>query len=162
MTFSSPLLLENRASHKVDYIMVATAAAEVQERRVLSRPGMTRDKFEAILRKQVPDEEKRRAADFLVFTDIGEGFYAARAQIAQAIEKLVEQNPDRFQQWRERVAEQRNGLPFDVVAFDLDDTLVPTDLPVMAAYEEKYAYMEKHMPRSLEEAKSSMRTMMIR
>ena len=142
--------------------MVATAAAEVQEQRVMSRPGMTREKFEAILRKQVPDEEKRKAADFLVFTDIGEGFYAARAQIAKAIEKLVEMNPDRFHQWKERLSQRSNGLPFDVVAFDLDDTLVPTDLPVMAAYEEKYAYMEKYMPRSLEEAKTTMRSLMMR
>lgn len=142
--------------------MVATAAAEVQEQRVLSRPGMTREKFQAIREKQVPDEEKRKAADFLVFTDIGEGFYAARAQIAKAIERMVELNPERFKQWRERPRSSDSDCPFDVVAFDLDDTLVPTDLPVMAAYEEKYAYMEKNMPRSLEEARSSMRSMMMR
>ena len=142
--------------------MVATAAAEVQEQRVMSRPGMTREKFQAIREKQVPDEEKRKAADFLVFTDIGEGFYAARAQIAKAIERMVELNPERFKQWRERPRSSDSDCPFDVVAFDLDDTLVPTDLPVMAAYEEKYAYMEKYMPRSLEEARSSMRSMMMR
>ena len=47
--------------------------------RVLERPGMTMEKLDSILAKQIPDEEKRRHADFVV--DTSQGFEAARAQV---------------------------------------------------------------------------------
>lgn len=103
--YDVPLLLENRKNHDVDCVVVATASAETQRKRVLSRPGMTPEKFESILRKQMPDEEKRKQADFLVCTDYP-SFSEARAQIANLITELVERNPAHLDQWKR---EQSSG-----------------------------------------------------
>lgn len=85
-----PLLFETGGRDRVDRVVVVTAPAEVQRQRVLARPGMTAEKFEAILARQVPDAEKRRQADFIV--DSGEGMEAARTQVQAIIETLVEQS----------------------------------------------------------------------
>lgn len=63
-----PLLLEKGGAHHVDRIAVVSAPPEVQRRRVLSRPGMSEDKYLKILALQVPDEEKRARADFIIPT----------------------------------------------------------------------------------------------
>jgi dephospho-CoA kinase len=55
---------------------------------VLERPGMTVDKFEAILARQVPDAEKRRQADFIV--DTGHGMDAARDAVRGIIAQLTQ------------------------------------------------------------------------
>jgi len=54
---------------------------------VLARPGMTEEKLAAILAKQVPDEEKRRLADFVI--DTGQGLDAARARVDGIIAQLI-------------------------------------------------------------------------
>ncbi|MAZ17567.1 MAG: dephospho-CoA kinase [Ahrensia sp.] len=76
-----PLLYETGGENRVDYVVVVTAPAEVQRQRVMSRPRMTRERFEALLAKQTPDAEKRRRADFLVDTSLG--LEAARAKVGQ-------------------------------------------------------------------------------
>ena len=78
-----PLLFETGGRDRVDRIVVVTAPAEVQRERVLARPGMTEEKFAAILARQVPDAEKRAAADHVI--DTGAGMDAAR----QAVRRLV-------------------------------------------------------------------------
>ena len=83
-----PLLFETNGTGRVDKVVVVTAPAEVQRQRVLARPGMTEEKFRAILARQVPDAEKRRLADFIV--DSSQGMEAARDQVRAIIDALVD------------------------------------------------------------------------
>ena len=82
-----PLLFETGGKDRVDRILVVTAPADVQRERVLSRPGMTEEKFDAILAKQVPDAEKRRRADFVI--DTSRGMDAAREDVLRIIAELT-------------------------------------------------------------------------
>jgi dephospho-CoA kinase len=87
-----PLFFETGGDERVDAVVVVTAPAETQRARVLGRPGMTMEKLEAILAKQIPDAEKRRRADFVV--DTSRGFEAAREQV-RAILKAIDRMPTR-------------------------------------------------------------------
>jgi dephospho-CoA kinase len=87
-----PLLFETGGERRVDAVVVATAPAEVQRARVLERPGMTGQKLDAMLARQLPDSEKRLRADFIV--DTSRGFDDARAQV-QAILRSVATMPER-------------------------------------------------------------------
>ncbi|HWG03915.1 MAG TPA: dephospho-CoA kinase [Beijerinckiaceae bacterium] len=75
-----PLLFEIGAQASVDAIVVATAPKSVQKARVMARPGMTEEKFAAILAKQLPDSEKRRRAHFLI--DTSRTFATVAAQVS--------------------------------------------------------------------------------
>lgn len=89
-----PLLFETGGRDRVDRVVVVTAPAEVQRERVLARPGMTVEKFEAILAKQVPDAQKRERADYVI--DTGNGMEAARRQVEAVIADITgEKTPSR-------------------------------------------------------------------
>lgn len=82
-----PLLFETDGTSRVDKIAVVTAPAHVQRERVLSRPGMTEEKYEKILARQVPDEEKRKRADFVI--DTSRGLEPAREAVRDIISQLT-------------------------------------------------------------------------
>src|SRR5262249_45112679 len=82
-----PLLFETGGEKRVDAGGVVSAPPEVQRARVLERPRMTVEKLEAILAKQMPDDEKRRRADVIVET--ARGFETARAEVRAILDAVA-------------------------------------------------------------------------
>jgi dephospho-CoA kinase len=81
-----PLLFETGAQHELDAVVVVSAPKEVQEQRVLARPGMTPEKLEMLRARQMPDAEKRAKADFVIET--GKGLAQAFAEVKRVAGKL--------------------------------------------------------------------------
>ena len=89
-----PLLFETGGDKRCDAVVVVSAPADTQRARAFERPGMSEDKFSAILAKQMPDSEKRARADFVV--DTSQGFDFARAQVREilnAVAKMPKRKP---------------------------------------------------------------------
>jgi dephospho-CoA kinase len=82
-----PLLFETGGDRRCDAVVVVSAPPEVQRERVLARPGMTAEKLDAMLARQMPDAEKRARADFIV--DTSQGFDAARAQVGAILDAVA-------------------------------------------------------------------------
>lgn len=87
VVFDVPLLFETKAERGCDAVVVVSAPPEIQRKRAFERPGMTDDKFAAILAKQMPDAEKRGRADFVV--DSSQSFDHTRAQIRDILHKVA-------------------------------------------------------------------------
>ncbi len=83
IVFDIPLLFEKTGNHGLDAVVVVSAPAEMQRERVLARPGMTVEKFEQILKLQVPDAEKRARADHVIDTGV------SLAETRHAVQRLV-------------------------------------------------------------------------
>ncbi len=83
IVFDIPLLYEKTGQHGLDAVAVVSAPADQQRERVLARPGMTVEKFEQILKLQVPDAEKRQLADHVIDTGV------SLAETRHAVQQLV-------------------------------------------------------------------------
>jgi dephospho-CoA kinase len=88
VVFDIPLLFEKTGRTGLDAVAVVSAPAEVQRARVLSRPGMTPEKFEHVLKLQMPDAEKRARADFVI--DTGVPLEETRQTVRELISCLLE------------------------------------------------------------------------
>jgi len=97
-----PLLFERGSEQLCDAVVVVSAPAATQRERVLARPGMSKEKFEAILSKQVPDDMKRTKADEVLDTSLPHEATWAAAQ-------------DFVERCRSQVAEER-GRPSSLAA----------------------------------------------
>lgn len=82
-----PLLFETDADLRLDYTACVTAPFFIQEKRVMARPGMTAEKFRAILKRQMPDQDKLRRADFII--DTGLGYARTARQVNEIIQTLT-------------------------------------------------------------------------
>jgi dephospho-CoA kinase len=89
--FDIPLLFETGGDKKVDKTIVVSAPKSVQKQRVLSRPGMNEARFSHILSCQMPDEEKRKRADFII--DTSKGLEDARRQVQSILRQIKTQTP---------------------------------------------------------------------
>ena len=83
LIFEIPLLFETGGEQEFDKVIVASAPREVQRARVLERRAMTPGKLESILKRQIPDEEKRRRADFVI--DTGGDLSTTEAQVSDVL-----------------------------------------------------------------------------
>ena len=87
IVFDVPLLFEKSGTKGIDKVAVVSAPQAQQRARVLARPGMTEEKFEQILKLQVPDAEKRARADFVI--DTGVSLEATREAVAGIVAALT-------------------------------------------------------------------------
>jgi dephospho-CoA kinase len=94
-----PLLFETDAQEFFDAVIVVSAPPAVQHERVVSRPGMTDEKFHAILSRQWPDAKKREIADFVV--DTGVPYEGTYRQIDAVVEEIGKRTPHAYHRWAE-------------------------------------------------------------
>lgn len=87
VVFDVPLLFETGGEKSVDAVVVVTAPASVQRARVMARQGMTKELFESLLSRQLPDAEKRARADYIISTDQGLEF--AREQVQETLKTIL-------------------------------------------------------------------------
>jgi dephospho-CoA kinase len=92
-----PLLFETASHTLFDAIIVVSAPPEAQRERILARPGMTLDKFQAVLARQWPDALKREKADYVV--DTGVAPEDTFRQIDAILEEILKRPPLAYQRW---------------------------------------------------------------
>ena len=139
--YDIPLLLENPSNQEVDYVIVATAGAQVQRDRVLKRPGMTEEKFLSMLAKQMPDEKKRELADFLINTDY-DSFAPGRAQVASIVESIIDQHPALWDDWKTRGRKATNEGANTEILVTMFMFFITVDTLCLSSYH--YASLRRH------------------
>ncbi len=90
-----PLLFEIGADKDCDVVVVVTAPEFVQKQRVMARKGMTEARFQTILKKQMPDSQKRKRAHFII--DTGRGLEAAKRQVNDVLCSIMAIPGHKFQ-----------------------------------------------------------------
>ncbi len=85
LVFDIPLLFETGGNARMDAVACVSVSAEIQESRVMERGTMTREQFQNIREKQMPDAEKRALADFVIITDTLDH---ARSQVQDIVKKI--------------------------------------------------------------------------
>lgn len=100
-----PLLYETGGERRCDAVIVVSAPTFVQRARVLRRRGMTEERFQAVLARQLPDAEKRRRADFVVQTGLHKA-HALRqlAGIVKLLKSRIRQGRCKGRAWTPGVA----------------------------------------------------------
>jgi dephospho-CoA kinase len=88
-----PLLFETGGEKRVDAVVVVTTSPENQRARIMTRGTMTSEALDAILARQMPDEEKRKRADFVV--DTSHGLDPVRERIRDILAEAVKMTPRR-------------------------------------------------------------------
>jgi dephospho-CoA kinase len=96
-----PLLFETGADARVDVTIVLSAPPDVQRERVLARPGMTVDKLEHLIARQLPDADRRARADFVVDSS------TRLEDMHEEIDRLIESLQQREGRVMERLRHQR-------------------------------------------------------
>lgn len=92
-----PLLFETGGDERVDVTIVVSAPADIQRSRVLERAGMTSDKLDQIISRQMPDAEKRQRADFVV--DTSRSIPETEAQIDRIMAQLTGRTGTAFEKY---------------------------------------------------------------
>jgi dephospho-CoA kinase len=82
-----PLLYETGFDYGLDKVAVTAVDDAIQRERALARPGMSVDKLEAILARQLPQAEKRHRADYVF--DTAKPLAETRDDVARLVEELT-------------------------------------------------------------------------
>jgi dephospho-CoA kinase len=92
-----PLLFETAPHALFDAVIVVSAPASVQRARLMARPGMTDEKLDALIARQLPDVDKRAKADFVV--DTGVPLEDTYRQIDAVLREILKRPPLAYQRW---------------------------------------------------------------
>ncbi len=92
-----PLLFETAPHALFDAIIVVSAPQEAQRARLMRRPGMTEEKLDALIARQLPDADKRAKADFVV--DTGGSLEDTHRQIDAVVREIMKRPPLAYQRW---------------------------------------------------------------
>lgn len=100
-----PLLFETGADRQMDRVVIASAPDDIQRQRALARPGMTEDKFKLLLSRQMPNDQKRQKADYIINTgcDIKETEKEVISLITE-LTTLSQQPSTAFSLWQTQMA----------------------------------------------------------